>query len=64
MIFIALVAGAAVIIVLRQVGLVEKPLTVFVVATLVIGSIAFIFNNKLHCPFVKKCPFNFCPLHK
>jgi len=64
MIFIALVAGAAVIIVLRQVGLIEKPLTVFVTAALIVGSIAFIFNNKLHCPFVRKCPFYFCPLHK
>jgi len=64
MISIALFITGAAVIVLRLFGVIEKPLTVFLAAALIIGSIAFIFNNKIHCPFVKKCPFNFCPLHK
>lgn len=64
MIFIALLIAAAAIIILRQFGVIEKPLTIFLAAALVIGSVAFIFNNRLHCPFAKRCPFHFCPLHK
>ena len=64
MIFIALLIVAVAVIVLRQFGVIEKPLTIFLIAALVIGSIAFIFSNRLHCPFAKRCPFHFCPLNK
>jgi len=64
MIFITLLIVAAVIIVLRQLGFIKNPFAIFLMSALIIGSIAFIFNNKIHCPFVKKCPFHFCPLHK
>ena len=64
MIFIKLLIVAVGIIILRQFGFIEKPLPVFLVVAFVIMLVAFIFSNKIHCPFVKKCPFNFCPLHK
>lgn len=64
MIFIKLLIVAAGIIILRQFGFIEKPLVVFLVAAFAIVFVAFIFHNKIHCPFVKKCPFHFCPLHK
>ena len=64
MIFIKLLIVAAGIIILRQFGFIEKPLAVFLVAAFVIVLVAFIFSNKIRCPFVKKCPFYFCPLHK
>ena len=64
MIFIKLLIVAVGIIILRQFGLIEKPLTVFLVAAFVIVAVTFIFKDRIHCPFVKKCPFHFCPLHK
>ena len=64
MIFITLLIVMGIILMLRQFGFIKNPLAVFLVATLIIGSVAYIFNNKLHCPFVKRCPFHFCPLHK
>jgi len=64
MIFIKLLIVAVGIIILRQFGFIEKPLAVFLVVAFIVVSVTFIFNNKIHCPFVKKCPFNFCPLHK
>ena len=64
MIFIKLLIVAAGIIILRQFGFIEKPLAVFLVAAFVIVSVTFIFKDRIRCPFVKKCPFRFCPLHK
>jgi len=64
MIFITLLIIAAAIVVLGQFGFIKNPLAFFLVITLIVGVAAFIFNKRLHCPFVKKCPFYFCPLHK
>ncbi len=64
MIFIMLLIVSGIIIILRQFGLIGNPFTAFLVATIIIGSVVLIFNNKLHCPFVERCPFHFCPLHK
>jgi len=64
MIFIKLFIVAIGIIILWQFGFIERPLTVFLVAAFVSGFVTLIFKNRIHCPFVKKCPFRFCFLHK
>jgi len=64
MIFIVLLFAAILVIILQRLGFVKNPITIFVIAALIIGAIAIIFNNRLHCPFMKRCPFYFCPLHK
>jgi len=64
MIFIALLIVTTTIIMLWQFGVTKNPFVIFLVTAITIGFIAVIFNDNLHCPFVKKCPFSFCPLHK
>ena len=64
MITITLIIAAGVIFLLSQLGVVKNPLIVFLVVAVIIGSSAFIFKDRLNCPFAKKCPFSFCPLNK
>ena len=64
MISIALVIIAIVILLLRHLGIINNPILVFIIAVVIIGGSAFIFRDKLNCPFAKKCPFTFCPLNK
>ena len=64
MITISLIIVAGIVLVLGQLGIIENPLIVFVVAAIIIAAFAFILRNKLNCPFAKKCPFTLCPLNK
>ena len=64
MITITLIITAGIILLLRQFGIIKNPFIAFLVAAIIVVSSAFIFRNKLNCPFVKKCPFTFCPLQK
>ena len=64
MISIALVITAVIILLLRQLGIINNPILVFIIAVAIVGGSAFIFKDKLNCPFAKKCPFTFCPLNK
>ena len=64
MISISLIIVAGIILLLGQFGIIKNPLVVLVVAVIIIGVSAFIFKNRLNCPFAKKCPFTICPLNK
>ena len=64
MITITLIITGIIILILNQFSIIKYPLVVFLVATIIIGVSAFIFKDKLNCPFAKKCPFTFCPLNE
>ena len=64
MISIVFVIIAIVILLLRQLSIINNPILVFIIVVAIIGGSVFIFKDKLNCPFAKKCPFTFCPLNK
>lgn len=64
MIAISLVIAAAVILLLRHFGIVKYPFVIFAAAVLIVGISAFIFKDRLNCPFAKDCPFSICPLNQ
>ena len=64
MISITIIIIAGVVLILRQFGIIKNPLSIFLVATIILGLSVFILKNRLNCPFAKKCPFTICPLNK
>ena len=64
MIFIALFIGGCILLVMRQLGMVNSLAGPFLIIALLIGASVFLLKDKLNCPFAKKCPFTFCPLNK
>ena len=64
MILIALVLLGGVVVFIRQLGVIENAVGLFMAVTVFIVIASFIMRDKLSCPFAKKCPFGFCPLHK
>jgi hypothetical protein len=64
MMTITLIGLAVIIVLLNRVGAVNNPLIVFLIAAALVIGLAFIFKDRLNCPFAKSCPFSFCPLNK
>ncbi len=64
MITIALIIAAVIMLLLSQIGVIKNPIVAFLIVAIIIGACAFIFKDKLNCPFAQKCPFTICPLNK
>ena len=64
MISITLIIIAGIVLVLRQFGIIKNPLSIFLIATIILGVSVLILKDKINCPFAKKCPFTICPLNK
>ncbi len=64
MISILIIVIAAIVLILRQFGIVKNPMHLFIITTIIMGASVFILKDKLNCPFAKKCPFTICPLNK
>ncbi len=64
MISIILSIIAVIILVLRQFGIIKNPLSVFLIATVILVALVFGLKDRINCPFAKKCPFTSCPLNK
>ena len=64
MLSIALIIIAGIVLILRQFGIIKNPLSIFLIATIILGISVIGLKNKINCPFVKKCPFTICPLNK
>jgi len=64
MITIILIIEAAIILLLKQIGIIKGQLIVFLIVAIITGISAFILKNKISCPFSRICPFGICPLNK
>ena len=64
MISITLIIIGAIVLILRQFGIIKNPLSTFLIATIILGILVFSLKDRVNCPFAIKCPFTSCPLHK